>query len=107
MTSFPRSWRPQPELNDFQLSLAKTSLFSRPRKPYRVHHSPLEHDMNTFWQSLHRLTQGQLFAHGYINAETATRLVNKSDATRETRDSGLRTTTCRKVVRWPRLAIPH
>ena len=63
--------------------------------------------MNTFWQSLHRLAQGQLFAHGYINADTAARLVNKSDAQPETHNSGLRATPCRKVVRWPRLAIPH
>jgi hypothetical protein len=61
--------------------------------------------MNSFWQSLHQLTRGQLFAHGYLSPRTAVELANKSD-TPNARDCGSGT-TCHKVVRWPRLAIPH
>lgn len=59
----------------------------------------------TFWQSLHRLAQGQLFAHGYLSPRTAAELSAKSAAP-DDRDCGSGTTS-RKVVRWPRLAIPH
>jgi len=61
--------------------------------------------MNSFWQSLHRLAQGQLFAHGYLSAQTAAHLANKGEPP-QARDRG-GATPCRKVVRWPRLAIPH
>jgi len=61
--------------------------------------------MNSFWQSLHQLTRGQLFAHGYLSPRTAVQLANKSDTPNAHNcDSGA---TSHKVVRWPRLAIPH
>jgi hypothetical protein len=62
--------------------------------------------MNTFWQSLHRIAQGQLFAHGYLSPRTAMRLANKGE-TPNARDRGDAAPARRKVVRWPRLAIPH
>jgi hypothetical protein len=61
--------------------------------------------MNSFWQSLHRLTQGQLFAHGYLSPRTVAQLAAKSETPPPhdcSSGSGRR-----KAVRWPRLATPH
>jgi len=60
----------------------------------------------TFWQNLHRLTHGQLFAHGHLSPRTALELAGR-DETPSRRDCGSGGTPSRKAVRWPRLAIPH
>ena len=62
--------------------------------------------MNAFWSSLHHLAQGQLFAHGYLSPRTAVELVNRGESVRNDRCGGGKPQR-RKVVIWPRLAIPH
>jgi len=62
--------------------------------------------MSAFWSNLHRLTQGQLFAHGHLSVRTAVDLANRSESVRNDRCGG-GTPKRSKVVIWPRLAIPH
>jgi hypothetical protein len=62
--------------------------------------------MSAFWSNLHRLTQGQLFAHGHLSPRTAVALANRGESICS--DCGGGGTPKRsKVVIWPRLAIPH
>ncbi len=62
--------------------------------------------MNAYWTSLHRLAQGQLFAHGHLSPRTALELAHKGAAASNKRCGG-GTPLRRKIVIWPRLAIPH
>ena len=62
--------------------------------------------MNAFWNSLNHIALGQLFAHGHLSPATAAQLAARM-AKPESRDDGGCKATPRKVVRWPRLAIPH
>ena len=60
--------------------------------------------MSTFWNSLHRVAQDQLFAGGYLAPRTAQAIAAKrerEDATQKApRADG-------KRLHWPRLAAPH
>ena len=62
--------------------------------------------MNAFWTSLHRLAQGQLFAHGHLSPRIALELANRGESASNNRCGG-GTPLRRKVIVWPRLAIPH
>ena len=62
--------------------------------------------MNAFWTNLHRLAQGQLFAHGHLSPRTALELANRSGAISNDRCGGGKPAR-RRIVAWPRLAIPH
>ena len=61
--------------------------------------------MNAFWHNLQRIAHGQLFAHGYLAPHTAAQLAKRAQAAqpRDCGGGGKRA----KVIRWPRLAIPH
>jgi len=62
--------------------------------------------MNAFWSGLHRLAQGQLFAHGYLSPRMAVELATRNEPVRNDRCGGGKPQR-RNVVSWPRLAIPH
>ena len=62
--------------------------------------------MSAFWSNLHRLTQGQLFAHGHLSPRTAMELAKRGESICNDRCGGGKPQR-RKVVIWPRLAIPH
>jgi len=63
--------------------------------------------MNAFWSNLHRLTQGQLFAHGHLSPRTAVELANRGKSTCSDDRCGGGKPQRRAIVTWPRLAIPH
>jgi len=60
----------------------------------------------TFWNSLHGLVQGQLFAQGHLSPRTALALATRAAPARNDRCGGGKSQR-RKIVVWPRLAIPH
>ena len=62
--------------------------------------------MNAFWNSLHRLAQGQLFAHGHLTPRTALELAARETPMRVDGGGGGKAERCCVVV-WPRLATPH
>jgi hypothetical protein len=61
--------------------------------------------MNSFWQSLHQLTCGQLFARGYISPRTVVDLASRGKTPNASACGS--DTTNGEAVRQPRLAIPQ
>ena len=57
--------------------------------------------MKGFWENLSQVAQGQLFSGGYLSREAVQRLSAPRGKTIRV------ATTRRKLVKWPRLAIPH
>jgi hypothetical protein len=56
--------------------------------------------MTTFWKNLHRMTQDQMFTHGYLSTRMATEIAAK----RQTQDARASKDRCHDKTPWPRLA---
>lgn len=56
--------------------------------------------MTTFWKNLHRMTQDQMFTHGYL----APRIATEIGARRQIEDARPCSDKCRDNAPWPRLA---
>jgi hypothetical protein len=56
--------------------------------------------MTTFWKNLHRMTQDQMFTHGYL----APRIAIEIAAKRQAQDARPRNEKCHDNAPWPRLA---
>jgi hypothetical protein len=56
--------------------------------------------MTTFWKNLHRMTQDQMFTHGYLAPRMATEIAAK----RQAQDAPARNEKCQDNAAWPRLA---
>ena len=58
--------------------------------------------MTTFWKNLHRMTQDQMFAHGYLAPRMAVEIAAKRQ-TQDARDCS-QNAKSRSKTPWPRLA---
>jgi hypothetical protein len=56
--------------------------------------------MTTFWKNLHRMTQDQMFTHGYL----APRIAKEIAAKRQAQDARPRNEKGHDNAPWPRLA---
>jgi hypothetical protein len=56
--------------------------------------------MTTFWKNLHRMTQDQMFTHGYL----APRIATEIGARRQAQDARPSNDKSRDNAPWPRLA---
>jgi hypothetical protein len=56
--------------------------------------------MTNFWKNLHRMTQDQMFTHGYL----APRIAVEIAAKRQAQDARPCNDNCRNSAPWPRLA---
>ena len=56
--------------------------------------------MTTFWKNLHRMTQDQMFTHGYLAPRIATEIAAK----RQAQDACASKDKDRDNTPWPRLA---
>jgi hypothetical protein len=81
--------------------LQKYRFFSRSDKPILcVTQNERVSAMTTFWKNLHRMTQDQMFTHGYLAPRIATEIAAKRQA-QDARDCNEKRRASRP---WPRLA---